>query len=153
VHENNLNIGSQQFDKVHQEYKYHDYGFVFECISLSYGFGRYCSLIEEYVILWFSNFIKINFPSALNRNGKISKLGLYHTSQQLSQHDYSIRIFSHNTCMRNKLHASFYLKNVMNMSLFRFLNEVWFKICRESWLVHLSLILVITIFVYLNSKL
>jgi hypothetical protein len=57
------------------------------------------------------------------------------------------------TCMRNKLHASFYLRNVMNMSLFRFLNEVWFKICRESWLVHLSLILVITIFVYLKSKL
>ena len=66
-----------------------------------FGFGRNCSPIEEYVILWFYNiFIKTNSPSTLNRNGRISKLELYHTSQQLSQHDCPIRIFSHkHKCM------------------------------------------------------
>ena len=61
-----------------------------------FGFGRNFSTNEEYVILWFCNiFIKINSPSTLNRNGRISKLELYHTSQQLSQHDCPIKIFSH----------------------------------------------------------
>ena len=56
---------------------------------------------EEYVTLWFySIFIKTNSPSTSNRNGRISKSELYHTSQQLSQHDYPIRIFSHkHKCM------------------------------------------------------
>jgi hypothetical protein len=61
-----------------------------------FGFGRNCSPIEEYVILLFYTiFIKTNSPSTLNRNGRISKSKLYHTSQQLSQHDCPIRIFSH----------------------------------------------------------
>jgi hypothetical protein len=60
-----------------------------------------CSPIEEYVILWFYNiFIKRNSPSTLNGNGWISKSELYQTSQQLSQHDCPIRIFSHkHKCM------------------------------------------------------
>ena len=29
-------------------------------------------------------------------------------------------------CIRNQLYASFYLKHVMNMSLFKILNKVWF---------------------------
>jgi hypothetical protein len=37
-----------------------------------------------------------------------------------------------NTCMWNKIHASFYLKNVMIMSLFKILNKVWIKICMEA---------------------
>ena len=43
--------------------------------------------------LWFYIFIKINSPSTLNRNGRISKSELYHTSQQLSQYDCPIRYF------------------------------------------------------------
>ena len=65
-----------------------------------FGFGRNCSPNEEYVILWFYIFIKTNSPSTLNRIGRISKSKLYHTSQQLSQHDCPIRIFSHkHKCM------------------------------------------------------
>jgi hypothetical protein len=60
-----------------------------------FGFGRNCSPIEEYVILWFYIFVKSNSPSTLNGNGRISKSELYHTSQQLSQHDCPIRIFFH----------------------------------------------------------
>jgi hypothetical protein len=46
------------------------------------------------------HFYQINSPSALNRNGRISKSELYHTSQQLSQHDCPIRIFSYkHKCM------------------------------------------------------
>jgi hypothetical protein len=61
-----------------------------------FGLGRNCSPKEEYVILWFYNiFIKTNSPRALNRNGRISKSELYHTSQQLSRHDCPIRVFSH----------------------------------------------------------
>jgi len=45
-------------------------------------------------------FVKINSQSTLNRNGSISKSELYHTSQQLSQHDCPITIFSHkHKCM------------------------------------------------------
>ena len=65
----------------------------------------------------------------MNRNGKISESKLYHTSQQLSQHDCSIRIFPTiiSVCIWNKLYACFYLKDVMNMSIFfGILNEVWF---------------------------
>ena len=29
-------------------------------------------------------------------------------------------------CIWNKLYASFYLKHIMNMSLFKILNKVWF---------------------------
>jgi hypothetical protein len=72
------------------------------------------------VILWFYIFIKTNSPSASNRSGRISKSELYHTSQQLSQHDCPIRIFFHkHKCMYwNKFYSSFYLKDVMSMSLF-----------------------------------
>jgi hypothetical protein len=89
--------------------------------DVKFGFGGNCSPIEEYVILWFYILIKINSPSTLNRNSRISKSELYHISQQLSQHDYPIRIFptSISVCIWNKLHASFYLKNVMNMSLLK----------------------------------
>ena len=71
-------------------------------------------------------FIKTNSPHTLNRNGRISKLELYHTSQQLSQHDCPIRIFPTgiSVCIWNKLYASFYLKHVMNMSLFKILSVV-----------------------------
>jgi hypothetical protein len=72
------------------------------------------------VILWFYIFMKTNSPSTLNRNGRISKSELYHTSQQLSHHDCPIRIFSHkHICIWNKHYANFYLKDVMNMSLFK----------------------------------
>ena len=73
-----------------------------ETCKMSYlAFGRNCSPIEEYVTPWFYNiFIKTNSPSTLNRNGRISKSELYHTSQQLSQHVCPIRIFSHkHKCM------------------------------------------------------
>jgi hypothetical protein len=79
------------------------------------------------VILWFYIiFIKPNSPSTLNRNGRISKSELHHTSQQLSQYDCPIRIFSHkHKCMyMEQLYASFYLKGVINMSLFKILNVV-----------------------------
>ena len=33
---------------------------------------------------------------------------------------------SMSVCIWNKLYAGFYLKDVMNMSLFKFLSEVWF---------------------------
>jgi hypothetical protein len=53
--------------------------------------------------MWYYGFIpfyQTNPPSALNRNGGISKSELYHISQQLSQHDCPIRIFSHkHKCM------------------------------------------------------
>ena len=73
------------------------------------------------MILWFYNiFIKTNSPSTSNTNGRISKSELYHASQQLSQHDYPIRIFSHKyKCMYMEQYASFYLKDVMNMSPFK----------------------------------
>jgi hypothetical protein len=66
-----------------------------------FGFGRNFLPIQEYVLLWFYNiFIKTNSPSALNRNGRISKSELYHTSQQLSQEDCPIRLFSYkHICM------------------------------------------------------
>jgi hypothetical protein len=68
--------------------------------DVTFGSGRNYSPIEEYVILWFYIFIKINSPSSLNGNGRISKSEQYHTSQQLSQHDFPIRIFSHkHKCM------------------------------------------------------
>jgi hypothetical protein len=74
------------------------------------------------VILWFYDiFIKTNSRSALNRNGRISKSELYDTLQQLSQHDCPIRIFFHKRkylCMWNKIHTSFYFKNVMSMPPF-----------------------------------
>ena len=40
-------------------------------------------------------FIKTNSPSTLSRNDRIFKSELYHTSQQLTQHDCPIRIFFH----------------------------------------------------------
>ena len=61
-------------------------------------------------------------------------------------------------CIWNKLHTSFYLKHVMNMLFFKILNKVWFVTeghcsslgaSRDKF----SLILVIKIYVYLNSKL
>jgi len=73
-------------------------------------------------------FIKINSPSTSNRNGRISKLKLYHTSQQLSQHDCPIRMFSHkHKCMyMEQTLCKLLSQNVMNMSLFKLSNEVWF---------------------------
>ena len=70
-------------------------------LDVIFGIGRSYTPNDEYVILWFYNiFIKINSPSTLNRNGRISKSELYHTSQQLNQHDCPIRIFSHkHKCM------------------------------------------------------
>ena len=97
-------------------------------LDVIFGLDRSCSPNGEYVILWFYNiFIKTNSPSTLNRNGRISKSVLYHTSQQLSQHDCSIRMFPTNisVCIWNKLYASLYPRDVMNMSLFKILNEVW----------------------------
>jgi hypothetical protein len=40
-----------------------------------------------------------------------------------------------NTCMWNKIHVSFYLKNIMIMSLFNISNKAWFKdiTWRHSW--------------------
>ena len=61
--------------------------------DVKFGFGRNCSPIEEYVILWFYIFIKTNSPSASNRNGRISKSEIYHTLQQLSQHDVLLEYF------------------------------------------------------------
>ena len=108
---------------------------------------------EEYVTLWFySIFIKTNSPSTLNGNGRISKSELYHTSQQLSQHDCPIRIFptSISVCIWNKLYASFYLKNVMNMSLFKILNKVWFVKLHKGIVGSLSLVSVIKIMFVLD---
>ena len=49
---------------------------------------------------------KARSPSTLNRKGRISMLELYHTSQQLSQHDCPIRIFSHK-------HKSMYMEQTL----------------------------------------
>jgi hypothetical protein len=71
-----------------------------------FGFGRNCSAIEEYVILWFYIiFVKTNSPSTLNRNGRISKSELYHTSQQLSNIVVLLEYFptSISVCIWNKL--------------------------------------------------
>ena len=39
-------------------------------------------------------------------------------------------------CVWNKLYTSFYLKHVMNMSLFKILNEVWFvKLHRALFII------------------
>ena len=64
----------------------------------------------------------------MNRNGRISKSELYHTSQQLVNMIVLLEYFptSIGVCIWNKLYASFYLKHVMNMPLFKILNEVWF---------------------------
>ena len=43
--------------------------------------------------LWFYILLKINYPSTLNKKGRISKTELYHTPQQLSQYDCPINIF------------------------------------------------------------
>ena len=98
-------------------------------LDVIFGFGRNYSPNEEYVILWFCNiFIKTNSPSTLSRNGRISKSELYHASQHLVNMIVLLEYFptSISVCIWNKLHASFYLKHVMNMSLFKILNEVWF---------------------------
>ena len=80
-----------------------------------------CSPIEDYVILWFSNnFIKTNSPSALNRNGRISK-NYITTVNNLVNMIVLLEYFptSISVCIWNKIYASFYLKDVMNMSLFK----------------------------------
>jgi hypothetical protein len=70
-------------------------GRLLNLLDVIFGLGRNCSS-NEYVILWFYIiFIKTNSPSDLNRNIRMSKSELYHTSQQLSQHDCPIRVFSH----------------------------------------------------------
>ena len=73
-------------------------------------------------------FIKTNSPSALNRNCRISKSELYRTLNHLVNMiallEYFPTIIS--VCIWNKLYARFYLKYVMHMSLFKFLNEGWF---------------------------
>ena len=56
-------------------------------------------------------------------------------------------------CIWNKLYASFYLKNVMNMSLFKILNDVWFVKMHGGIVGILSLILVKKIVFVLNAKL
>jgi hypothetical protein len=78
-------------------------------------------------------FIKKNYPSTMNRNGRISKLELYHTTQQLSQHDCPIKIFSTSVsvCIWNKLHAGFYLKDVANMLLLKSFEQS--VVCMGHW--------------------
>jgi hypothetical protein len=100
-------------------------------------------------------FIKTNSPSTLNRNGRNSKLELYHTSEQLSQHDCPTRFFptSISVCIWNQLYACFYLKDVMNVSLFKLVNKVWFVKLHRGIIVSLSLILMIKFMCVLNSKL
>ena len=81
--------------------------------DVKFVFGRNCSPIEEYVIVWFYILIKTNSPSTLKRNGRISKSELYHTSQ-LSQHDCPIRIFSHkHKCMY--MEQTFMQASILNM--------------------------------------
>jgi hypothetical protein len=99
--------------------------------DIIFAFGRSCSPIEEYEILWFYiYFIKTNSPSTLNRNGRISKSELYHTSQNLVNMIVLLEYFSTSVsvCIWNKLYAGFYLKDVMNMSLLKILNKVVYKI-------------------------
>ena len=64
----------------------------------------------------------------MNKNGRISKSELYHTLNNLVNMIVLLEYFptSISECIWNKLYASFYLKHVMNMSLFKILNEVWF---------------------------
>ena len=60
------------------------------------------------------HFYQTNSPSALNRNGRISKSELYHISQQHSQHDCPIRIFSHkHKCMY--MEQTFMQASILNM--------------------------------------
>ena len=76
-------------------------------------------------------FITINSPSTLNRNGRISKSKLHHTSQQLSQHDYPIRIFSHK-------HKCMYMEQTLCRFLsWRCYEHVTFGILSEVWFINL----------------
>ena len=59
--------------------------------------------------MWYYGFIT-NSLSTSNGNSRISKLELYHTSQQLSQHDCPIRIFSHK-------HKCMYMEQILCMLL------------------------------------
>jgi hypothetical protein len=93
-HDKSLNKGQQDLTKLNTTSS--KCGRLDTCKMLFLALVGICSPTKEYVILWFYNiFIKTNSPSALNWNGRISKLELYHTSQQLSQHDCPITIFSH----------------------------------------------------------
>jgi hypothetical protein len=105
-----------------------------------FSFGRNCSPNEEYVILWFYDFIKkilwvlwIETIGFLSQNYITPHNNLVNMIVLLEYFPTSI-----NTCMwNNKIHASFYLKNVMIISLFKILNKVWFKdiTWRHSWLI------------------
>jgi len=71
----------------------------------------------------FISFFKIKSPSTVTRTSRISKPELYHTPRQLSQYDCPIKIFFPtriSICIWNKLYASLYLKDVINMSLQKF---------------------------------
>jgi hypothetical protein len=99
-HDKSLNKGQQDLIKLNTITS-SICGRFLNLLDIIFGFGRNCSPVEEYVILWFYIiFIKTNSPITLNRNGWVSKSELYHTSQQPSQHDCPIRKFSHkHKCM------------------------------------------------------
>ena len=99
------------------------------------------------MILWFYNiFIKTNSPSALNRNGRISK-NYITTVNNLVNMIVLLEYFptSISVCIWNKFIAWFYLKDVMNMSLWNFELSVVYKIAWRGIVGLLSLILVIKI--------
>jgi hypothetical protein len=98
-HDKSLNKGQQDLTKLNTITS-SICGRLLNLLDVIFGLGRNCSS-NEYVILWFYIiFIKTNSPSALNRNSRMSKSELYHTSKQLSQHDCPIRVFSHkHKCM------------------------------------------------------
>ena len=96
--------------------------------------------------MWYYGFItfciKTNSPSALNRNGRISKSELYHNSQQFSQHDCPIKIFYHKhkyMYMEQTLCKLLFQKCYDHVTFWNFERSVVYKIAwRHSWFVEFN---------------
>jgi hypothetical protein len=120
-HDKSLNKGQQDLTKLNTITSS-------SCWNLQdviFGFGRNCSPIEEYVILWFYN----NFYQ-----NKFSKYLGFLSQNYITPHNNLVNMIvlleyfltSISVCIWNKLYASFCLKHVMIMSPFKILNKVWF---------------------------
>ena len=99
------------------------------CKMSNFGLGRNCSPIEEYVLLWFYNIflskqilqvLWIETVGFLSQNYITPHNNLVNMIVLLEYFPTSISV-----CIWNKLYASFYLKHVMSMQLFKKIDEVW----------------------------
>ena len=97
--------------------------------DVKFGFGWNSSPIEEYVILWFITFLSKQILQAL----WIEMVGFL-SQNYITPHNDLVNMIilleyfptSISICIWNKLYASFYLKDVMNMSLFEFWTKCGF---------------------------